>query len=140
MSLVFTFPGGKKVIKTIAATAGNVVTNLSPGAGKRWLILRGYITLTCDATVADRYIFIEVTNGTVVTDHYHRTDAITGSTTGSLGFHETLFLDAAIKVDTYYFGIRPILIEGADQLRMRIANGVAGDSYEGFVTVLELSV
>lgn len=144
--LALTFKGGKRLQNTIAATAGNIITNLSPATGKRWLVLRGKITIVNDATVADRVIAIEITDGTVLTESIGYSAAIQASETGKLDFGEARNIggnDASVLGDLLgnvrsYIGIDPILIEEADQFRITIVNGVAGDSYSGYVVVREL--
>ena len=139
-------PGGKRVQYTITATAGNVVTNISPATGKRWLGLRGILTLTTDATVANRTIVLQITDGTNLIECVGYSAVIAASLVGSLSFGEVVHAGgkaaaiAGIFTDNInsYLGIRPILIEGADQLRITIINGKAGDSYSGYLVVLEL--
>lgn len=141
----WTFQGGKRKTVEIAATAGNVVTNLSPGAGKRWLVLHGSLILTNDATAADRIAIMEVTDGTDITEEICYSGNITASQVGHLNFGEarivaSLTLSSLAGNVKMYVGTAPILLEGVDQLRIRFYNGVAGDSYEGFIVVLEIDI
>jgi len=145
MPFAWTFPGGKRITKTIAATAGNVVTNLSPGSGKRWLVLRGTISLDTDATAATRIPRLEVTDGTNITEALTYGANVIADKIGHLEFGEIRLVhgvNPGKRVDDTndYVGIEPILLEGSDQLRITIENGVAGDSYEGFVVVLEIDI
>lgn len=140
----FTFPGGRKRTVTIAATAGNVTSNKSPGAGTRWIVLRGRITVTNDATVASRQIVIQITNGTVVTEAVGFSAIIAASQTGDLDFGEagavqglTLGQDGGFNI-TNYVQLTNVILDSADQLRILIQNGVAGDSYSGSIEVLEI--
>jgi len=137
------FPGGKRVVKAIPATAGNVITNLSPGAGKRWLILREIITLVNDATVANRAIEVVFTDGTNITERLCSTNSVLASETKILSLGEARIVQAtSLSQDGthMYVGINPILLDSNDQLRITIKNGVAGDSYSGFLVVLEIDV
>jgi hypothetical protein len=137
--LALTFPGGKRATQTIAATAGNVTINLSPGTGKRWLVLRGRIGLTTDATVANRYLVIHTTDGTNLTESLASTAAVVASQTEYISLGEALVTKSgALGGDNYYIGMMPVLLEGADQLRITVTAGVVGDSYSGYFVVLEL--
>jgi len=143
MSINWTFQGGKRVIKTIAATAGDAVANLSPGTGKRWLVLRGRLTLVADANAANRYVNLRLTDGTNVVEGIGQlSTAIVANETKILDFGEVRFMSgAAIAYDSLgYLGFNPILLEGADQFRIEIVGGLAGDSYSGYVVVLEIDI
>lgn len=137
---VFTFPAGKRVTKVIAATAGNVVTNLTPGPGKRWLVLRGRITVVPDGTVLDRYLDFAVTDGTNVTEGLGSSPAIPATITHILSHGEGRVTVGAALGDNSYIGHDPVLVEGADQFRITLRSGVAGDSYSGYVVVMEIDV
>jgi len=140
VSFAWTFPAGRRITKTISATAGNVVTNLSPGTGKRWLILRGRFYLTTDATTADRRIRLVITDGTNITERLGASHVISASSSGYLSFGETNVVDGGIYGDDGYIGTNPILLEGNDQLRITIDSGQAGDQYSGYVVLLEVDV
>ena len=134
------FPGGKRVIKTIAATAGDVVTNLSPGSGKRWLVLYGMVTIVCNGTAANREVKAVITDGT--------------SVIMNLGFNATAFTAGQTRIMLYMAGggtgnsdeftnvmtrlPQLCILEAADQLRITVAAGVAGDSYSGYFVVMEI--
>ena len=142
---MYIFQGGRRRLLTIPATAGNIVTNLTPGAGKRWLIVHGMVSLANGVGVANRLIFLQITNGTVVTHRIGSTTSITASQNGSLDFgpvrHNRTALAGFYAGDVpTYLGIDPVIVEGADQLRISIPNGLAADAYEGFVTVLEMDI
>ena len=140
MGLDFTFPGGRKVSKTIPATAGNVVYNLSPGLGKRWIIVRGIITITTDVTVADRYTALSVTDGTrVISDYGYKTAPQAASGASSAYLNQSKRLSSWTEVGGTV-DLSGVILEGNDQLRITINNGVAGDSYSGFVEVMEIDL
>lgn len=135
------FPGGALKTVTIAATAGNVVTNKTPGAGKRWLVLHGKIILVTNITVANRYIELHITDGTNILHSLGQHGAVTASLTSRLGFGPAKYiLSIAAAYDHGYIGFDPLMIEDDDQLRIVITNGVAGDSYSGYIRVLEISI
>ena len=141
MSLALTYPGGQLKTITIAATAGNVVTDKTPGPRKRWVLLYGRVTLVLDATVADRYLDLQITDGTNILDGGLRNNvAFTASQTRFVSFanYQGAGLNQNIN-DHARFQFGGIL-EGADQLRVKVASGVAGDSYSGFIRVLELGL
>lgn len=130
---------GCRVTKTISATVGNVLGSLSPGTDKRWLLSRGVITLTTNATVANRKIKNYLTDGTNITEYLGSTTAVTASSTRNLSFGEIVYLSTAtIYGAVEYYGLaRAILLEGSDEFKVEIENGVAGDSYSGYVVVEE---
>lgn len=141
MSIQLIFIGGKRTVETIAATAGDVITNLSPhSTNRRWLVLSGRITLVADATVANRSIRFYKTDGTNITEYLFTSAAVTAGQTRSISHGEVKHLDTATILDNFYAGHDPILIEGADQFRIQIGNGVAGDSYSGYVVILEVAI
>lgn len=148
MSVAFTFQGGKRSHEAIAATAGNVIKNLSPGAGKRWLVLSGSIAIVTDVNAGNRWLVISKTDGTNVVEVIAHTAAQPASKTNHIDFGEgilgsgtsSMVLGDLADDAQFYFGIRPILIEGSDQLRFTVSGGLAGDSYSGYVTVLEMDV
>ena len=137
--LALTFAGGKRLQNTISATAGNVVTNLAPATGKRWKILRGIIDITADANAANRYILLRITDGTDLIEKIYQSAVITAGLTKQLNFGEMVLFNAGTAGDGFgYVGIQNLIIESPDQFRVQISGGLAGDSYEGFVVVLEL--
>lgn len=135
----WTFPGGRRRVVAIGATAGNVVSNQSPGAGKRWLILRGLIVLVTDVTVAARYVDLMLTDGTNIVSYIAQSDVQAASGTKRVSFGEVRqYVGAGAPYN--HVGIQPILLESADQFRISITAGVAGDSYTGYLVVLELEI
>lgn len=129
---------------SIAATAGNVATNLSPTAGYRWEILYGEITLVNDATVANRSVYIEpqLSTGTEVTAGFYNTTAYTAGQTRRIKFGQHLdrIIDISILNTNSFASIKGWVIEGTDRLNITINNGQAGDSYSGSVTVYEIKL
>lgn len=143
-NLTFTFPGGLARVIPITAVAGNVVTNLSPGQHKRWIILRGTCRLTCNATVANRQIVFGVRTaaGTLIGD-LGVSAAIVATTNKAMDFGELNYLSAgAVFGDAdWYIGLSyPIVLEQTDVFRISIVAGVAGDAYSGNISVLEVPV
>lgn len=126
----------------IAVTAGNIVTNLTAGTNKRWLILYGRVTLVADATVANRYIEHKITDGTnVLMEGNVNSTAITAGQTRTNNYGLYTNGTASGSNDTWQISfIHDMLIEKAMQLRFKIAGGQAGDSYSGYIVVLEWNV
>jgi len=132
--------GGTRAIETIAATAGNVVTNLTPGIGIRWIVIRGKIVLVTDATVVNRLIETHITDGTNVITKLLRTANIPASLTRSLFYNTTQNASGGAIAETGAVHLvmnNQLVLEGDDQFRITITNGVAGDSYSGYLVVLE---
>lgn len=148
-NLQFIFPGGKLKTETIAATAGNVATSLRPPNNRRWLVLYGRITLVADANAANRQVQIHLTDGTNILAKYPSSASITANETKNVSFMQQVSEGGPIattELDKNVIGIGPVLLEGdivaanADRLVITIGNGLAGDSYTGFVRVLEVNV
>lgn len=144
--IVWTFKGGRPRHATLAATAGNVVANLSPGVGKRWLILNGRVLLVADGNAANRYIILRLTDGTTITRAMVRSAAVTLGQTRGLSFADNISPDTASSlvddnaVDIGQVGLGTMILEGADQFRIVVNGGLAGDSYTAIITVLEVDV
>ena len=130
---VQSFPGGKKTIQKATGIAGNVTTIITTPPDKKWLLLQARITLTTDATVADRYAAIVIrdcadavkfqctaavtTASTEATQHFVREVTATGAIVNALGVQ---------------------ILEGGEDMYFIITNGVAGDSYDYFLEYLEI--
>lgn len=140
--IIFTAKGGRRRTVVIAATAGNVVKNMTPEAGKRWVILRGIIILVTDATVANRQVKLQLTDGTNVTESLAIGNAHVASLTRPTNLGEARNVVGGLlgNGDNRYIGIDPILLENPDQFRITIQAGVAGDSYSGFLVVIEIDM
>jgi len=131
---------------TIGATAGNVTTYLQPTTlttvSKRWLILRGRLTLTTDGTVVNRTINLTPfsTGLAQPMEFIGNSGVIPASTTKSLSFGEGAnSVGGTLGSGDDYIGLhRPIIIVNNNSLQIAIVNGVAGDSYSGYIEVLEL--
>jgi len=142
--LVWIAPGGRKRTIAIAATGGDVTTNLSPGTGKRWVVLYGKIILVADANAANRYPAWFITDGTtVILDLGKKNTAVTAGLTKSMGIstrESEGAEDVTASLDSEMMLPEPTILEGADQLRITILAGLAGDSYSGNVVVMEYDV
>jgi len=138
----FTFPGGELKTITISATAGNATANKTPGANKRWVLLYARITLVCDATVVDRYINAQLTDGTnILAILMGITTAVTASQTKSVSYQRGIAVGKGdAGTDHAHINMGDVILEGADQFRINITSGVAGDSFSGFLRVLEINL
>jgi len=133
-------PGMSRRIISISATAGNVVTEISPGAGRRMIILGGRISLTTDATVADRYVAPDIKDGNnnILVSIPKNSTAITASSSGTVNLG--LFFTDGIAVSGRDSATIPLpfwILVGTDKFTITIQNGTIGDSYSGYVVVLE---
>ncbi len=146
MSLSLTFPGGQLKTVAIGATAGNSDIDFSPGSLKRWRVLYGAISLTTDGTVANRTFRVKVYPEFTYTFNVGTSsENIPASTTGSLTFgglfsaNNRNFTNGGFSGYPAFFALDPesMILEGSDVLRISIINGVAGDSFSGFIRVLE---
>ena len=141
--VALTEPHGELKTITIAATAGNVTTNKTPGTTKRWRVLYGRITLVNDATAANRNILPSVTDGTNVLCTFLGSKNITAGQTSDMSISPLHSLASSsgggtvLQDGTHGDIPEPLIIEGSDQFRISINNGVAGDSYSGYIRVLE---
>jgi hypothetical protein len=127
--------------QAIAVTAGNVQTNLTVPTGKRWKLLYGILTLTTDATVANRFIQVELRDsaGNILTRFPINSAAITDSQTGSIDY---LPVAGGANIGTrgnatIYILAESCILDEGDKLNINIGGGVAGDSYSGYMVVLE---
>ena len=135
-------PYGRRVIKTIAMTAGNVITNLNPGVGKRWNVMFGEITLITDGTAANRYVraLFSDAAGNTLYRILNTGVAITANTTISVEFGKQHILRGSDGVTHNTSLPNDAIIEGTDLFKIYIANGQAGDSYSGRFVVMEYDV
>ncbi len=142
MALVLTSPGGNPRPLTISATPGNVVTNLTPGTMKRWVILYGEITLAAAAGGAARQIIPSVTDGTDELTAFQRSANVAATETRTWNFNKSVGGQGAGATSNGGVSNLPddLIIEGDDQFRLTVSNGAAGDSYEGFMRVMELGI
>jgi hypothetical protein len=136
---------GRLAVQTIAATAGDVETDLTPPASRKWIISSGKINLTNGAGVANRYIrLFKLAVATVSEELFQNTTAITASQTGTLSFGELRLLSGVDITNTNagnltaYAGIEPIVLEATETLRIGILGGVAADSYNGRIVLREI--
>lgn len=147
MTLALTYPGGELKTITIAATPGGTTTNKTPGARKRWIILYGKLYLDTDGTAANRRIVVNITDGTNIILNLGRSSAdVTANQLSGLVFGSFAGVPVNWEVGESGLDLRSVvpidnlIIEGADEFRISIASGQAGDSYSGYIRVLELGL
>jgi len=122
---------------TIAATAGNVTKNVAVGAYDTWKLLFMRLTIVCDATVADRYIQVYLTDGTnICVSLPVNTTAITANQTKIVSFYIGSCVGyGGAGNDHAHLPIAENILKGGYQIRIIIGNGAAGDSFSGFAIV-----
>ena len=141
MSIALTFPGGTLKTVTISATAGDQESKQSPGANtySRWVFLSASITLVAGADVGNRYVNIKTTDSVNTLDRGIRSDP--GITAG-----QTKVVDIVKELGNDDMGMSELalsrmqysaIVEGTDEIVFSIQGGFAGDSYSGFMRVLE---
>ena len=117
----------------VPSTAGNVLTLLSPSAGKRWFILLGSMSYVSDATVVTRkpYVFLlktgAINSGSNSVNRlatlFYNSTGVTASTVTS----STISTANAINA----------LLSAGQSMLLGADNGVAGDVYTAYLNVLE---
>lgn len=132
---------------TIAATAGNVATNLTPNAGKKWKI--NYVSIHCTTSgdAANRYIKFEITNSGG-TQLFNLTvgAVLVASKVGAFDIVPNTTKSPNVSIgdpahDTNdWICVDNLIISGTDRLKISIQNGVAADSYSGYYQYIELPV
>ncbi len=128
-------------VKTIAATAGNLVTNLQPTGDRRWKIHRWRLSLVCDVTVANRIIRTRLYDDPAVGNE---TGTPVSSATATALQTKTFSggvlsagTGAALADDAQALMNNPLVVDRLMSLSFEVINGVAGDSYSGFVVIEE---
>lgn len=117
---------------SVGATAGNATKTWTVDTGDKKRILYGNVTLTTDATVANRYVVVQVLdeNSNVVTA-FHSGAPVAASATSQQHdflqgvFRETSFVDSSVHVP---FATECVIPEGWG-VKVSISGGVAGDSF-----------
>lgn len=126
---------------TISATAGNVTTDETPGATKKWKILYAYFSLVTDATVADRTFNIYITdssNNPLTGNVYSAAHVASTTKYYNISPWNISGTNFTVAGNSVTYGMRELIISGTDKMRIGISNGVAGDSYSGRIKVIEL--
>ena len=136
-----TYPGGQLKTVEFGATAGDQTENIGPGARKRWLVLRAWTVLSCDATVANRYIDDYLVNNGTVTAFLPESSAFAAGVTGRKMMLPGHLRDSTGLMGVSVWGAYPIFLEGDSEFwRITISNGQAGDEYSGVLIVREFGL
>lgn len=124
-----------------AATAGNVDTDHVVPSGAQRKVLYGQVTLTTDATVANRRVVLQVLDDTDAVIYDTHAGAVVAASAADQHhefmqgiFRETSFIGNALQVP---IGADMVMIEGWT-LRITIENAVAGDSYTSTFVVSDI--
>lgn len=134
---------------SIAATAGNVATAITPPAGHLYKIRTGHVKLDCDATAANRFILLKhvLVGGKIVATY--ASTAITANQNGAFGLFPITGLNGAPVLNTYLglslnvnlgVYINEIVLYWGDEIQVVIDAGVAGDSYSGEFQVEDVTL
>lgn len=149
----FWIPGGRTRIITVAATAGNVATQIKPiEAENRLHLVTGRITLVADATVASRVIYLTRLYNSADTattiDSALGSAAVTASQTGSVAYGPVRtsmgggvqnFASHGIDWQHCYVEKTGISGDPTDMcFHLYVNNGVVGDSYSGYLVFKEV--
>jgi len=135
---------------TISATAGNAVHYIGSAPGLKTTIRQTFLTLVCNATVANRYLSLTPTitgsatrigpslTSAVITASQTKTFAIGAQRQALIGADEDGF-DSAVLMDhippiSYAYGVDVLAIQ---RWQIKVLSGVAGDSFSGTVTIEE---
>lgn len=119
------------------SAAGNANIDFVVPPSTQWRVLYGKVLVTTDATVANRYIRLDMRDGNESVMDFHSGAAIAASQTAQhIGFmqgifRETAFVDGALQVP---IGLDARLLSGWT-LRVYAVNGVAGDSISAIIMV-----
>ena len=118
----------------IPSTAGNVNGDFVVPDGVAYRVLYGQIVISTDATVADRFVLLQILDeGSNVVIDIHPGAPVQASTTDAhlefmQGiFRETAFIDGALQVPVPI----DLWLPSGWTLRIAVSGGVAGDSYSG---------
>jgi len=140
MSFAWTFPAGRLVIKTVSSTAGDVTTNLSPGSGKRWLLLYGRFSLSTGSTAGSRYLNFFITDGTNLIHRIGISGSIDADSSLNISLRQNIDFQGGAGGGENQIAFGDIILEGSQQFRITVTGGLAEDSYSGYLVVLEVDV
>jgi hypothetical protein len=149
--VAYTFPAGRYrtvlIALSTAKALGNVELNLQPPIGCRWLVLSGKLIVELSADVANRYMRVfKMSGAEVIEELFQNTVAVTAGQGLNFNFGEITLFNGTSPTNTsgltasVYTGIRNIVLNYPDFLRVGLLNGTINDTYYGFLTVLELSL
>lgn len=129
----------------LAATgvAGNVATDFTFTGINPWRVLYGQVTLTTNATVANRFVSLQVLNASdVVLFETNSGIAVTASLTNqNAQFMPGVARETALVDSSYNIPIpHDFMFPPNFQLRVSITGGVAGDSYEADFSAIEFKL
>lgn len=128
--------GPRLFTATIAATAGNVATTITVPENGMYNLIYGQVSLTADATAANRRVVLHGRDsaGNILID-IHAGDVVTAN---EANFHhefmrgvfrETTFVGDALQVPVP----QDLWLNGGEDIYIDVENGVAGDSYSGYL-------
>jgi len=132
----WTFKGGAKKIQKATGTAGNVDTTITVPAGKRWQLLGITITMTTDATVANRIMYVYIRDPDNALKFESRASLCVASQTDIMKY----FMPCFIETNIVYNALGEQTMDVGDDLLIEMKNGVAGDDYDYLLEYLEIDI
>lgn len=140
---------GRIVYLALPATTGLGTFDIRPCTANgvstlqevQWHILSVYLLLVCDATVANRQIYVAYRQlpGGALLGFSPTSAAITASQTKNLHINGVgNYVTGNLGADNYFGISYPIITDATRVLRVTIPNGVAGDALSGYVVALEV--
>jgi len=146
-TFAWTFQGGKiRIIKSLVSVAGNVATTIRPEQGKRWIVMSLRLHIVADANAANRIARPTITDGTsTMLQLIENTAAIVANETKDVEWlsGQSYGESDGVGGNLLMVGTFPnVLLDYYSSLRLilTIVNGLAGDTYDYYLTVLEVEI
>lgn len=141
----FVFHGGGVRVLSISGPGNIFIKQFCP-IGYRWILISAYLSVVCDATVANRNQKIGGydASGELFGALFYGSTATAGQTK-TLGIHPGPWNYAGAagvgvsNVDAHH-AIGELLVDGGESIQVSVSNGVAGDTQSGRIRVLEVRV
>ena len=134
MSISLTFPAGQLITEEVS-TAGNVTTQITPGDYTTYQLLYGMMKIVCDGNASNRYLLIEITDGTnKILAPMVQSPVITAGQTRDLMImtHWEASYGAPTAPDYMVSVGSWLLLTGNDQMTVKVPGGQAGDALTAF--------
>ena len=140
------FPGGRiRVLEISTDTPGDDTVTFTPEARKRWEFRLARLTIDTNGTVANRYPYFQLLDGSDILASSYMLGPSTADTIFTYTFtHHYNAQDNALGVYTFDNFTGPLvgwILDGDNQsITLDISGGVAGDTINGFLTVREFGL
>ena len=129
-----TYPAGELITESVS-TDGDVTTQISPGARVTYQLLYGNMKIVCDGNAANRYLLLEITDGTnKILAPMVQSPVITAGQTKDLNIMTNWVSSyGAPTAPDYMVSVGSwILLSGDDQMTVKVAGGQAGDAITAY--------